>query len=98
MKLSKSMAYYFTFWIIYLPLTIVFSLLFNLKLEMFLSYLGIGALLLLAFLSVRFLIYKLKSSKPTKQSNSETSMPKDNLEQFRQMFNSEVLNETQNNQ
>ena len=31
MKLSKSMAYYFTFWIIYLPLTIVFSLLFNLK-------------------------------------------------------------------
>jgi len=96
MKTSKLIAYYFMFWILYLPLSIAFSLLFKLNLETFFIFLGIGALLLLLFLTVKFLIVKKKThGKITPKENtssSETLMPKveDSLEGFRELFREEV--------
>jgi len=99
MKTSKLIAYYFMFWILYLPLSIAFSLLFKLNLETFFIFLGIGALLLLVFLTVKLLIVKKKAhGKITPKENassSETLMPKveDSLEGFRELFREEVKNE-----
>ncbi|MBS3162136.1 hypothetical protein J4476_05580 [Candidatus Woesearchaeota archaeon] len=100
MRTSKLIAYYFLFWILYLPLNIVISLLFKFDLGIFFMTLGIGALLLLAFLTIKLLIVKKKAhSKISSKENascSETLMPKveDNLESFRELFKEqEVKNE-----
>ncbi|HLC86418.1 MAG TPA: hypothetical protein VJG30_03975 [Candidatus Nanoarchaeia archaeon] len=91
MKTSKLIAYYFMFWILYLPLSITVSLLFKLDLETFFIFLGIGALLLLVFLTVKFLLVKKKvhgkiTPKVENAGSSETLMPKDEFEGFRKMF------------
>lgn len=95
MKLTKGMAYYFIFWILYLPFSIVLTLILNYSIEEFFVSLGIGALLLLMFLTGRLILLKLYykttlGSYAPNTSNSET--PKDNLEGFRTIF-TEVKNE-----
>ncbi len=84
MKLTKGMAYYFMFWILYLPLSIVITLMLNFGLEEFFMSLGLGALILLAFLSIRLLIIKLSEkdspSFPSSENVSEVPIPEDNLE------------------
>src|SRR3989338_5358212 len=84
MKLTKGMAYYFAFWILYLPLSIVLTLMLNFGLEEFFVSLGLGALILLAFLSIRLLIIKLSEkdplSFPSSENVSEAPISEDNLE------------------
>ena len=95
MKFTKGMVYYFIFWILYLPFSIVLTLILNYGLEEFFVSLGLGALLLLVFLTGRLILLKLYFKTPRGSyaaSNSETSIPKDNLEGFRTMFE-EVKNE-----
>ena len=95
MKTTKLIAYYFLFWILYLPLSIVVSLLFKLDLESFFIFLGIGALLLLTFLTIKFLQVKKKVHSKTTPignvSSSETPIP-DELEGFRIMFEEQEAN------
>lgn len=84
MKLTKGMAYYFTFWILYLPLSIILTLILNFGLEEFFVSLGLGALILLAFLSIRLLVIKLSEkgppSFPSSEDVSKAPIPEDNLE------------------
>ena len=84
MKLTKGMAYYFAFWILYLPLSIVLTFMLNFGLEEFFVSLGLGALILLAFLSIRLLIIKLSEkdipSFPSSENVSEAPISEDNLE------------------
>ncbi len=75
MKLTKGMAYYFMFWILYLPLSIVITLMLNFGLEEFFVSLGLGALILLVFLSVRLLAVKLRE-------NGSPSIPSDNISEI----------------
>ena len=97
MKTTKLIAYYFIFWILYLPLSIAVSLLFKLNLETFLISLGIGALLLLVFLTIKFLFVKKKvhsKINPVENAScSETLIPKDDLEGFRSMFKEQEVKE-----
>jgi len=84
MKLTRGMAYYFAFWILYLPLSIVLTFMQDFGLEEFFVSLGLGALILLVFLSVRLLIIKLSEryTPPfTPDENAgEASIPEGNLE------------------
>jgi len=96
MRLIKGMAYYFMFWILYLPLSIVITLMLNFGLEEFFVSLGLGAIILLAFLSIRLLIIKLSEkdspSFPSSKNVSEAPIPEDNLE-IREKTAAEVKNE-----
>ena len=96
MKLSKSMFYYFGFWILYIPFSIVLTLLLNYNLEQFFVSFGLGALMLLVFLTVRLVFYKVRMKGiplPSDTKVGEAPLPEEKLEGFRTMF-TEVSNET----
>ncbi len=91
MKLTRGMLLYFGFWILYLPASIVLTLLLDYNLEQFFVSLGLGALLLLLFLTGRLIVLKLFCKKSViapsvTVCNSETPNPKDNMDGFRNMF------------
>ena len=96
MKLSKGMSYYFVFWITYLPFAILLTLFQDYGFVKFLVVIGSGALILLVFLTLRLIIFKLRKRGAIypieNTSSSETPVPKDNLEGFRTIF-TEVKNE-----
>ena len=60
MKLTKGIKYYFWTWIIVLPLTFIINLSLSGNTESFLVLIGIGALVQLVFLSIRYLFLKVK--------------------------------------
>ena len=76
MKMSKGILYYFVFWILYLPLNIVLTIILNQGIEEFFVSLGLGALIQFVFLSLRLIVMKLKEPKDTdvEQEISESNL------------------------
>lgn len=78
MKLTNAMIYYFMFWTFYIPVAVVLSLLLNRTLEQFFAGTGIGALILLVFLTTRLAYLKIKSHTPMLKDASSNSSLKEN--------------------
>jgi len=87
MRIGKLTKYYFAFWLFYLPLAGIFAFLTEVGFIGFSSFVGFGALGLLGFLTlvliVNIVFDKEHSVKP---STSVTSLPPDELEGFRNIF------------
>jgi len=93
MRLTKSMLFYFGFWILYLPMSIVLTLLLNYTLEQFFVSLGLGALILLVCHVIGLVVHIISSKRKvmaSPPSNSETPSPKDDMNGFRMMFNENI--------
>jgi|SRR3989344_4075292 len=86
MKLTKGIQYYFMFWTLYLPLSIVIALFFHHSLELFLAGIGIGAIGLFIFLFGRLLYLKIIKKKNLSSLKTEEIETSAELENFRTLF------------
>lgn len=92
MKFTKGMFIYFLFWILYIPFAITITLLQNYSLDKFFIGIGLGALVLLVFLSFRLAFMVLRSPPSLKakevvfSSKNVTPNPLDTFRAFRLIF------------
>jgi len=94
MKLTKTTKYYFMFWIIYIPLTALFGLLFRIEIEKYVAGLGVGAVLLFIFLTIRLIIIKNSEKKEiSKNIEKEIVKEENKIEEVKTEIKNEIIQE-----
>lgn len=91
MKLTKSMKYYFIFNLVWIPLSFILNLVLEGNIPSFFTLIGIGALGLLVFLVIRYLVLKEKRVNSIVNNLEDTSRSVTPIETnaFTLMFNKE---------